>query len=93
MYRWQGGFILFWADDQPEQGSFHTNYKLDKDMEEIGLFDNAASGYALLDGFSYSVQSTDISYGRTTDGSAVWKFSMCLLLEAPTAWYPSKKIH
>ncbi len=70
----KGGFILFWADDQPEQGSFHTNYKLDKDMEEIGLFDNAASGYALLDGFSYSVQSTDISYGRTTDGSAVWKF-------------------
>jgi len=68
-----GGFLLVWADDQPEQGPLHTNYKLDKDMEEIGLFDNEASGYALLDGLTYSVQSTDISMGRITDASAVWK--------------------
>jgi hypothetical protein len=69
-----GAFKLFWADDQPEQGAFHTNYKLDKDLEEIGLFDNEANGYALLDGFSYTVQSTDISMGRVTDASAEWKF-------------------
>ena len=68
-----GGFLLVWADDQPEQGPLHTNYKLDKDLEEIGLFDNEASGYALLDGLTYSVQSTDISMGRITDGSAEWK--------------------
>ena len=69
-----GSFILVWADGQPEQGTLHTNYKLDKDAEEIGLFDNAASGYALLDGFTYSVQSTDISMGRVTDAAAEWKF-------------------
>ncbi|KAF0195284.1 MAG: hypothetical protein FD166_3000 [Bacteroidetes bacterium] len=68
-----GGFLLVWADDQPEQGPLHTNYKLDKDLEEIGLFENEASGYALLDGLTYSVQSTDISMGRITDGSAEWK--------------------
>ncbi|MFH1118703.1 MAG: CotH kinase family protein [Bacteroidota bacterium] len=74
-----GGFLLVWADDQPEQGPLHSNYKLDRDFEEIGLFDNVATGYALLDGLSYSVQSTDISFGRITDGSSGWKF-----FDAPT---------
>jgi hypothetical protein len=69
-----GSFLLVWADGQPEQGPLHTNYKLDKDAEEIGLFDNVASGYTLLDGFSYTLQSTDISMGRITDGAAEWKF-------------------
>jgi len=68
-----GGFLLVWADDQPEQGPLHTNYKLDKDLEEIGLFDNEASGYILLDGLTYTMQSTDISLGRITDASAGWK--------------------
>ena len=31
-----GDFILIWADNDPEQGDHHTNYKLDKDGEEIG---------------------------------------------------------
>lgn len=68
-----GAFLLVWADGQPEQGFMHTSYKLDKDSEEIGLFDNAASGYKLLDGLTYTVQSTDISQGRVTDGSPDWK--------------------
>jgi len=74
-----GSFLLIWADDQPEQGPLHTNYKLDKDSEEIGLFDNAASAYALLDGFTYTLQSTDISQGRITDAAPEWKF-----FDAPT---------
>ncbi len=69
-----GSFLLVWADGQPQQGALHTNYKLDKDAEEIGLFDNATAGYALLDGFTYSVQLTDISMGRVTDASPDWKF-------------------
>jgi hypothetical protein len=74
-----GEFLLVWADGQTQQGALHTNYKLDKDGEEIGLFDNAASGYALLDGFTYSIQSNDVSMGRITDASAEWKF-----FDAPT---------
>ncbi|MHC1774495.1 MAG: CotH kinase family protein [Lentimicrobium sp.] len=74
-----GSFLLVWADGQPEQGPLHANYKLDKDAEEIGLFDNEASGYALLDGLSYTAQSTDVSMGRITDGAAEWK-----LFDVPT---------
>lgn len=68
-----GGYLLVWADDQPTQGSMHTPYKLDKDNEEIGIFDNEASGYALIDGITYTNQSTNISMGRVTDGAAEWK--------------------
>ncbi len=68
-----GTFLLLWADDQPGQGPLHTNYKLDKDSEEIALFDNEASGYALLDFIAYDNQATDISTGRINDASPEWK--------------------
>lgn len=69
-----GGFLLVWADGQPAQGPMHTPYKLDKDSEEIGIFNNLASGYAQIDAIIYNSQSTDISMGRVTDGAFEWKF-------------------
>lgn len=69
-----GGFLLVWADGQPAQGPMHTPYKLDKDSEEIGIFNNLASGYAQIDAIIYTSQSTDISMGRVTDGAFEWKF-------------------
>ena len=69
-----GGFLLVWADGQPAQGPMHTPYKLDKDGEEIGIFNNQASGYAQIDAIIYTSQSTDISMGRVTDGAFEWKF-------------------
>ena len=68
-----GGFLLVWADGQPAQGSMHTPYKLDKDEEEIGIFNNQASGYAKIDAITYTNQSTDISMGRVIDGAFEWK--------------------
>ncbi len=67
-----GGFLLVWADGQPVQGSMHATYKLDKDKEEIGIFDNDASGYALIDGITYTGQTNNVSMGRITDGAAEW---------------------
>lgn len=69
-----GGFLIVWADGQPAQGPMHTPYKLDKDGEEIGLFDNAASNYALIDSHVYGIQNTDISMGRNGDGAGEWVF-------------------
>lgn len=69
-----GGFLMVWADGQPAQGPMHTPYKLDKDSEEIGIFNNLASGYAQIDAIIYTSQSTDISMGRVTDGAFEWKF-------------------
>ncbi|MBW6492140.1 MAG: CotH kinase family protein [Lentimicrobium sp.] len=74
-----GGYLLVWADGQPSQGPMHTLYKLDKDKEEIGLFDNAASGYARIDNITYTNQTSNISMGRVIDGAIEWK-----LFDSPT---------
>ncbi len=49
----------------------HTNFKLDKDGEEVGLYN--ASG-ELIDSIVYGSQIEDVSYGRKPDGSANWFF-------------------
>jgi hypothetical protein len=69
-----GEFVLFWADKDPEQGPFHTNFKLGKSGEEIGIFDSESTGFAILDTIVYGEQQTDISMGRETDGGSVWMF-------------------
>ncbi len=69
-----GEFVLFWADKDPEQGPFHTNFKLSKSGEEIGIFDSESTGFAALDTIVFGEQETDISMGRETDGGNVWVF-------------------
>lgn len=64
-----GEYLLFWADDDDEQGPFHTNFKLDADGEFIGIFDNASEGFALIDGFDFDAQMTDVAWGRIPDGT------------------------
>lgn len=67
-----GEFLLFWADNQPEQGAFHTNFKLDDDGEEIGLFPNSV--YETMDSLTFYEQTTDISEGRLPNGFDNWSF-------------------
>jgi len=69
-----GDFLLIWADNDDEQGENHTNFKLDQDGEEIGIFDAEITGYHLLDSIVFGPQATDISYGRNPDGGDNWFF-------------------
>ncbi|MDP2423231.1 MAG: CotH kinase family protein [Bacteroidales bacterium] len=69
-----GGFLLVWADGQPTQGPMHTTYKLDKEGEKIGLFNNTQSGYALIDSYIYGPQTTNVSEERVEDGATNWIF-------------------
>lgn len=69
-----GEYLIVWADEDQSQGLFHTNFKLSKDGEEIGLFDNEASGFALIDQVIFELQQTDVSFGRETDGGENWIF-------------------
>lgn len=62
-------FLLVWADG--ENTGLHSNFKLTKDGEEIGLFSPQG---VLLDSIIYNNQQTDISYGRQSDGSSTWGF-------------------
>jgi hypothetical protein len=69
-----GGYLLFWADGDEEQGNMHTNFNLNRGGEEIGLFDTDAKRNMTIDTVTFGEQSTDISYARIYDGNEPWVF-------------------
>jgi CotH kinase protein/Lamin Tail Domain/Secretion system C-terminal sorting domain len=68
-----GQFLLFWADSDQEQGERHTNFKLTKDGEHIGIYDSAANYYVPIDGLSFGPQETDVATGRVPNGTGPWQ--------------------
>ena len=66
-----GGFLLVWCDDEDTAGeALHTNFKLSSGGEAVGLYD--IDGATAIDTLTYGEQTTDISYGRTTNGGEAW---------------------
>ena len=64
---------LFWADGEPNRGTFHTSFKLNPETANwIGLFD---SGRKLLDQIVVpaGVLGPNQSYARVSDGAAEWE--------------------
>ncbi len=66
------GYLIFWLDNDPEQGSHHVDFKLSAGGEYIALVDT--DGTTVLDSTSFGEQTTDISYGRKTDGVGSFGF-------------------
>jgi hypothetical protein len=66
------GFILFWADGQPDQGVLHLSFKLNTEGEQIGLVQDSENKAIFIDSLTYTSQRTDISYGRYINGSENW---------------------
>ncbi|MCD6556690.1 MAG: lamin tail domain-containing protein, partial [Bacteroidales bacterium] len=64
-----GDFLLFWTDNDPEQGDFHTSFKLSAGGEEIGIYDSESTNYAEIDFIEFGEQTTDVSMGRIPDGT------------------------
>ncbi|MGF1565461.1 MAG: lamin tail domain-containing protein [Flavobacteriales bacterium] len=64
------GFLLFWCDNQPEQGDLHTNFGLSAAGESIVL--TAPDGTTIVDSFTFGPSTTDVSFGRNGDGNAQW---------------------
>jgi len=68
-----GGYLVLWADKEPEQGILHLDdVKLSGDGEQIGLTD--VDGTTILDSLTFGEQTTDISYGRIPDGEDTWEY-------------------
>jgi hypothetical protein len=72
------GFLVFWADNQPEQGILHLDFKLTGLGESIGIYQYRSS-LVKLDSYTFGNQATNISTGRSPDGSDNW-----LVLSTPT---------
>ena len=66
------GFLLFWCDEDQEQGELHTNFKLSAGGEFLALVN--IDGITILDSITFGDQSADISYGRIFNGSSNWDF-------------------
>jgi len=64
-----GGYLLFWADSDTEQGPNHLKFKLSVDGETLGLYYKDGR---LIDSHTFGVQSADVSEGRSPDGADNW---------------------
>ena len=64
-----GGFLLVWADKNDGGTALHADFKLSGGGEQIGLY---KSDGAVADTLTYGEQETDVSFGRTPDGSDAW---------------------
>ncbi len=65
-----GGFLVLWADKEPEQGVLHVNIKLGSGGEDAVL--TAPNGTTTIDSYTFGAQTTDVSMGRQPDGSDNW---------------------
>ncbi|MBT7789502.1 MAG: T9SS type A sorting domain-containing protein [Calditrichaeota bacterium] len=65
-----GGFIIVWADNNPEQIGLHAEFKLSGSGEEIYLSDPESN---IIDEVTYGVQTTDISIGRIPNGTGQYQ--------------------
>ncbi len=64
-------YLVFYADNLPTRGILHLNFSLDKG-EYLAIYEG--NGKTLIDAIKYGPQSSDISFGRLTDGNHQWGF-------------------
>jgi hypothetical protein len=64
------GYLLIWCDSQVDQGPLHTSFNLSAGGEQIGVYEPSGDAVSEL---TYGPQSSDVSYGRTTDGADTWQ--------------------
>ena len=79
-----GEYLLLWTDGDPEQGDRHGPFRLDKEGEEIGLYEADGGAFVTLDRVVFDVQQADTSYGRSPDGGDLLGF-----LAQPTPGAPN----
>ena len=64
------GWLLFWADGDPQQGVRHADFRLSNNGEYLCLA--SPDGYTLADEIQWNYIAPDTSLGRITDGAADW---------------------
>jgi len=58
-----GGFLIVWADGEPEQGPWHATFKLSTEGESVGLYETEDHGNVRIHGFRFGRMSADVSVG------------------------------
>ena len=69
-----GGYLLVWADDDDgDSPGLHTNFKLSAGGESVVLSDIDARDNAVIDSVDFPAQTTDVSYGRSPEGTGAFQ--------------------
>ena len=61
-------FFIFWADNETNEGTNHTNFKLSSDGEVVSI---ATKNLDLIDLLEFNRQIPNVSYGRYPDGGEI----------------------
>ena len=67
-----GGYLVIWADGNMGDQGLHASFKLDAGGEQVALFD--ADGTTLIDSMTFPMMNCDVSYGRSVEAGAPWRF-------------------
>ncbi len=66
------GYMILWADNQPEQGILHLGFGLKRAGEQVGLIQYDGSTY--IDSLTYKDQYINASVSRYPDGEELWHY-------------------
>lgn len=64
-----GGYLILWADKDPEQGIRHLDFSISGNGESVGLYQPSGNNIITLDEITFQSQTADISYGSIPNGS------------------------
>jgi hypothetical protein len=82
-------YMVFIADNEPSEGLLHTSFKLDKDGDEVVLFQAVGNEMNIIDQLQFGIQNADISWGRYPDGSSTLEFMPVSTPWAANIWEPT----
>lgn len=74
-----GERLIVWCDQDTGEGPLHANFKLGNLGGDVGLYAPVVFGNEAIDTRSYAMQTTDVSFGRISDGHMLW-----VALDPPT---------
>jgi len=69
-----GGFLVVFADKQPEQGMLHADFRLSKYGEEVLLLQITGDDTVVVDHVIFGSQYKNVTFGRYPDGDPAFEF-------------------
>ncbi|MEQ8469857.1 MAG: CotH kinase family protein [Marinoscillum sp.] len=67
-----GERLILWADEEPEQGALHLDFKLSSDGESLLMHREEASSLVLVDQVTIPALGANTVFARKSDGSPEW---------------------
>jgi hypothetical protein len=68
-------YVIFYADNDPEQGGFHLDFRLNRQGEAFGIF--GALGTVAIDTVEWDNVPVGLGYGRWPNGNGEFTFLYC----------------